>query len=217
MRTLRLAFLACLATATSLMGCVGADVIPAPLRQQLDRTLTFSQLKESPDSYRGRLVVLGGEVLSAKRLKAGTRLEVLQLPLDSASEPEADRTASEGRFLAMQQDFLDPATLPEGTRVTIVGEVTGATTLPLDEVEYIYPTLEIKHLKVWPGLTAAAPIYPSTMGPYWSPYWMPFSGPYWGGPFSYWNSPYWCAGSCLSWRQSRIVKPYQSFRSRRRR
>lgn len=218
MRILRLAFLTCLATTTSLMGCVGADVIPAPLRQQLDRTLTFSQIKESPDSYRGRLVVLGGEVLSAKRLKAGTRLEVLQLPLDSASEPGADRTASEGRFLAMQQDFLDPATLPEGTRVTIVGELTGVTALPLDEVEYLYPTLEIKHLKVWPGPTASRDPPLSAMGPYWNPYWMPFTGSYWGGPYyPYWGTPYWCAGSCLSWRQGQAAKPYRPFRSRRRR
>ncbi|TAJ26482.1 MAG: hypothetical protein EPO64_06380 [Nitrospirae bacterium] len=217
MRNTQLAFLACLVTATFLPGCASSTVIPAAFQQQLDRTLTFRQLKESPDSYQGRLVVLGGEVLSAKRLKAGTRIEILQLPLDNSHEPGTDLTASEGRFLAMQEEFLDPATLPEGTRVTIVGEVTGVTTLPLDEVEYVYPTLEIKHLKVWTGPTAAGPSYLSAMGPYWSPYWMPFSGPYWGGPFSYWNAPYWCAGSCLSWRQSRSVTPYKSFRSRRRR
>ena len=132
-----------------LAGCA-APVLPASLQLQVDRTLTFAQLKDSPDSYRGRLVIVGGEVLSAKRLKEGTRIEVLQIPLEDSHAPGKDRTASEGRFLARQQEFLDPATLPPGTRVTIVGEVTGATTLPLDETDYTYPTLEIKHLKVWP-------------------------------------------------------------------
>ena len=50
----------------------------------------------------------------------------------------------------MQQAFLDPATVVEGTRVTIVGEISGAKTDRLDDVEYRYPTLILKHLHVWP-------------------------------------------------------------------
>ena len=96
------------------------------------------------------MVLLGGEVLSAKRLTEGTRLEILQLPLDDSEGPVIDRTASQGRFLAFEAAFLDPATLPPNTRVTLVGEVTGATRAKLDEMEYRYPTLNIKHLYVWP-------------------------------------------------------------------
>ena len=162
-----------------LAGCA-ASVLPASLQLQVDRTLTFAQLRDSPDSYRGRLVIVGGEVLSAKRLKEGTRIEVLQIPLEDSQAPGKDRTASEGRFLAMQKEFLDPATLPPGTRVTIVGEVTGATTLPLDETDYIYPTLEIKHLKVWPmrdGQTSRPGSYSS---PTWHPSYVPwYRSPYW--------------------------------------
>jgi Starvation-inducible outer membrane lipoprotein len=105
--------------------------VPASLQLQVDRTLTFAQLKESPDSYRGRLILVGGEVLSAKRLKDGTRIEVLQIPLEESQAPGTDRMTSEGRLLAIQKEFLDPATIPPGTRLTIVGEVTGAMTLPL--------------------------------------------------------------------------------------
>ena len=71
--------------------------------------------------------MLGGEVLSAKRLAEGTRLEVLQLPLDDAQQPALTRTDSQGRFLAIEKEFLDPAMFPQNTRVTIVGEVTGTT------------------------------------------------------------------------------------------
>jgi outer membrane lipoprotein len=115
-------------------GCASSsyDVVPPTLESQVDHTVTFNQLKESPDSYRGRLVVFGGEVLSAKRLKEGTRLEILQLPLEDGQDPVYSRTASQGRFLAIQKDFLDPAKFPSGTRVTVTGEITGATTLPLD-------------------------------------------------------------------------------------
>ena len=162
-------------------GCTATSTVPNSLQTQIDKSLTFSQIKESPDAYRGRVVLLGGEVLSAKRLKDGTLIEILQLPLDG-QEPVWDRTKSQGRFVAIQKDFLDPATLPHGTRVTIVGEVTGVVTLPLDETEYAYPTLEIKNLMVWPDRTARNP-----QGPYPGPYYYP--GPYWGR--GYWYGPYW--------------------------
>ena len=168
----------CLSVAaiTPVFGCTSDPAVPASLQAQVDRTLTFTQLKESPTSYRGRIVVLGGEVLSAKRLKEGTRIEVLQVPLDNSYSPGTDRTASQGRFLALQKELLDPATVPPGTRVTVTGEVTGATILPLDETEYTYPVLEIKSLKVWP------PIAESRL------YYAPYTGPYWGpwGPYPYW-------------------------------
>ena len=130
--------------------CTSHDyVIPEPLASHVDRSLTFERLKESATAYIGKVVILGGEVLKAKRLPAGTSIEILQLPLDG-SEPVADVQQSQGRFLALQKEFLDPATLVERPRVTIVGEVTGVQTQRLDDVEYTYPVLAVKDLKIWP-------------------------------------------------------------------
>jgi outer membrane lipoprotein len=74
----------------------------------------------------------------------------LQLPLENGEEPSRDRQQSLGRFLALHQEFPDPASVVEGTRVTIVGEVSEAKTDHLDDVEYRYPTLIVKDLRVWP-------------------------------------------------------------------
>lgn len=159
--------------AAGLAGCLSDDVVPASLRAQLDKSLIFPQLRESPESYRGRLLVLGGEVLSAKRLKEGTRIEVLEIPLDSSLQPGSDRTTSRGRFFAVQKEFLDPATIPPGTPVTIVGEVTGSVADKLDEMDYTYPTVEIKSLKVWPSPDPFSryPYYYYYPPPhYWRPY-----------------------------------------------
>jgi outer membrane lipoprotein len=157
--------------AALLAGCASSNVVPASLQAQLDKSLTFPQLRDAPDSYRGRLLVLGGEVLSAKRLKEGTKIEVLQIPLDGSYEPGPDRTASQGRFIAVQKEFLDPATIPPGTRLTIVGEVTGAVADKLDETDYTYPLLDIKSLKVWlrGGTITSAPVYHPPYY-YWRPY-----------------------------------------------
>jgi outer membrane lipoprotein len=140
--------------------------------------IPFLQVKTAPDSYRGQSVVFGGEVLSARRLKEGTRIEILQLPLDRSGHPGTDRTQSQGRFMAMQRDFLDPATLPPGTRILVTGEVTGSTTLPLDETEYTYPVVDVRHIEVLPPPEVAYQWrrpYPYMGGPYWGPY----GSPYW--------------------------------------
>jgi outer membrane lipoprotein len=131
-------------------GCASSSLdIPETLRKQVDSDITFTQLLLNPESYQGKIMVLGGEVLSARRLAEGTRLEVLQLPLDDDKRPVFTRTQSQGRFLAMEKDFLDPAMFPSNTRVTIVGEVTGTIAAKLDEMDYQYPTVVIKHLHVW--------------------------------------------------------------------
>ena len=145
-------------------GCASSGVIPESLESGIDKDVTFEQVVEAPDAYRGRTFVVGGEVLRAKRITEGTQLEILQLPLDSDQRPVTRRTESRGRLIASKQDFLDPATLPEGTQVTMVAEVMGATTDRLDEAEYRYPTVAIKHLHVW---KEPREDYPRNAGPWW--------------------------------------------------
>ena len=170
-------------------GCASTyqdEVFPPAFLTKVDTSITFSQLKESPSSHLHTSILVGGEVLSAKRFKDHTRITILQLPLTPGQEPTTDRTRSQGRFMAIQQEFLDPATVPTGTRVTLVAEVSGETKESLDEMDYVYPTLTIRHLKVWQ----------KSMAP---PYWMsPYGGggfagyPYfgYGGPFRGFYNPY---------------------------
>lgn len=139
-----------LVTCILLSSCSYLRIVTESIEPLVDRTVSFRDVLTSPDFYKGRVLVLGGEVLKAKRLRDRTQVELLQLPLEDGEEPTFDRQQSQGRFLALQQEFLDPATLVEGTRVTIVGEVSGAKTDRLDDIEYQYPTLIVKHLHVWP-------------------------------------------------------------------
>lgn len=133
-----------------LSGCSsGPPVIPPELESQIDSSVSFPQIAAAPSTYQGRTVLLGGEILSAKRLREGTQLEILQLPVVNDDPPALRRTESQGRFLAYHPGGLDPAAYSAGTRVTVVGEVTGETVQPLDESDYRYPTVEVKHLYVW--------------------------------------------------------------------
>ena len=173
---IRLAWLLIAAFMSSACSTQKASFVPPAIKDQINWTLSFEQIKESPSTYQGSVVLLGGEVLSAKRFKDHTRLIILQLPLSTDNEPTTKRTESDGRFIARQAEFLDPATVPPGTRVTVIGEITGSTTELLDEMEYKYPVLTIKHLEVWPT--------PQPLPHYYGPYYGYPAYPYgWGGGY----------------------------------
>ena len=182
-------------TATSLLlvaglleGCAASE-LPAPVLENTAK-VAFPQLAQNPSVYEGQRIILGGEVIRAKLLADRTEIEVLALPLDSTDKPTWNRAASQGRFLAYHtKDFLDPAILPPGTRVTVVGEGKAAVRKRVDEAEYTYPVIESDYLQVWPVTAydrypyAYAPYYYWPYGDPWYPYYYGYYGPYPFFPF----------------------------------
>src|SRR4051812_26224036 len=75
------------------------QILPADVRQQIDSTVAFPDLAAAPSTYVGRTVMVSGIVLTAKRAKDRTEIEVLQLPAAPGGLPFDDRSRSEGRFL----------------------------------------------------------------------------------------------------------------------
>lgn len=168
----------------------GPLAIPLDLQKAIDTGVTFADLRADTDSYLGRTVSLGGIVLAAKRTSQQTEIEILHLPRKDGRISTNDRLRSEGRFLAIREEFLDPATVPPGTPVTIIGTVQGSTTKRLDETDYQYPVLEIKYLIDWNTVDMEGSETPPAMlyGLYSYP---PFG--YWGVPYGYypfWTRPY---------------------------
>jgi outer membrane lipoprotein len=132
-------------------GCNRYHVIPDDLKGTVNQAVKYEQVKSSPSSYQGQVIILGGEVLSATRLEDKTRIEVLQLPLMDDLTPVIERTESKGRFVAFDTgtEIVDPAILKEGTPVTIIGEVKSPTEGHVGESQYEFPTLVIRDMTVW--------------------------------------------------------------------
>src|SRR5438105_3822735 len=109
-------------------GCASEPLLPDALLTGAEAP-PFLSLQHDPASYAGHRILLGGEVLQATRRADHTDIEVLHLPLDAQDVPIANRAASQGRFLVYQKD-VDPATLPKGTLITVVGESKGSVRQP---------------------------------------------------------------------------------------
>jgi outer membrane lipoprotein len=151
-----------------------APTISKQLRQQADAGLSFPVLAADPEAYQGKIVILGGVIAQTTAKTGQTELEIVQKPLDSFNVPETTDT-SQGRFLVLAEQFLDPLIYKKDRKITVAGEVTGSEVRKLDELDYRYPVLKSLELKLWP---------PRTSSPY---YWGVGGTIGWGGPYGYWG------------------------------
>lgn len=160
-----------------LSGC--ARVISDQSRSLVDPTVQFTKLRENPDAFIGKTVLLGGRIASVRNTKEGGVLEIVQFDLDG--DVPQDSFISHGRFLATSVDFLDALIYKADRQVTLVGEVKGKKILPLDEVEYTYPVVAIREIFLWKPADNEKYLLspPSRYNPYYYGY---GSEPYWDRP-----------------------------------
>lgn len=127
----------------NLFGC--AHIVSDELRQKAYGEPPVPVLFKDPDLFKGRIVILGGVIVSSTNTKDGTYIEVLQKPLDYRGRPE-DTDISLGRFIILYEGYLDTAVYSQGREVTVAGEVMGKMVQPLGEIQYPYPLIKSKEL-----------------------------------------------------------------------
>lgn len=160
-------------------GC--APVISKEIRDQVAQDLSFKEVLQDPEAYRGKMVLWGGVIIKAENQKEGTLIEVLQKPTDREGRPRAV-DQSDGRFLALYDGFLDVAIYARGREVTIAGEIKEKRVLPLGDIQYAYPLILVRQLHLWPAERKERLypyFYPGPYGP--NPWW--WYHPY---PYRYW-------------------------------
>lgn len=73
---------------------------------------------------------MGGVVANISNQKDRTRVELVNLPIDSAGRPNIHQEP-QGRFVAYVPGFLDPITYGEGRLLTLYG-----TTAPSEQAKW---------------------------------------------------------------------------------
>jgi outer membrane lipoprotein len=141
----RLAFL--ISIVLSFQGCTYA--ISPELAGQADKTISFEALERNPDSYQGKLVILGGIITQTTPAKQGTLIEVVQKPLDYWGKP-ARTAATGGKFIVYSPAYVDPLVYAPEREITVAAEVEGTRSKALGDIESAYPVVRSKELKLWP-------------------------------------------------------------------
>lgn len=134
------------ATALCLAGC--ATVISKQSLQFVDRGVSFAELRHDAERYMGRNLLLAGGIADVRNTNEGSELELVQFATDRDGNI-TDTAKSGGRFIARSSGFLDPALYRTGLLVTLVGEALGKRNMPLGDVAYTYPLLEIREIHLW--------------------------------------------------------------------
>lgn len=163
--------------ALALTGC--AHSILKGTLKEVDKGISYENLRKDAENYKGKTVLLGGVIINTENKKEGTLLEIYQTGLDCYGEP-INTDVSQGRFLAMYNKFLDSEIYRSGRKVTVVGVMQGVETMKLDEIDYDYPYLMINEIHLWKEEQ------PPVFGPYYRDYW----GSRWWDPWYQWYYPY---------------------------
>jgi outer membrane lipoprotein len=138
-------------------GCATSP-ISEPLREAAKNQPSFAEIGAHPESFKGRVVVLGGEVVQTTDQPDATEIEVWQQPLDSIDRPK-NVNRSLGRFLVRCPDFPSPAAYSRGQMITVAGEVEGkkikkGNIRHLGQFHYNYPeigypVIGCKQVQLW--------------------------------------------------------------------
>lgn len=131
---------------------VSATLSCAPFSKEtmsrVDEGLTFDLVRRNPEQYKGKTVLWGGVIIETEIRPDEVQIVILQTALDMRKRPEnLDR--SEGRFIAKQSGYLDPAIYDRGREITVVGEVTGKEERPLGGIRYLYPVITMDRKVLW--------------------------------------------------------------------
>jgi outer membrane lipoprotein len=126
-----------------------ASVITEEIRDKANDSISFSQVLQKPDAYKGQMVVWGGEVIKSEAQKDGSMLiEVFQRPLGIRDSPDV-YSESEGRFIIKAKKFLDPYAYRTGRKITVAGVIEGEEERPLGQMSYRYPVIINKEIYLW--------------------------------------------------------------------
>ena len=125
-----------------------ASTISPEVLKDVDQSIRFEALLKDPDAFQGKTILFGGDIIKTENSQDKTLIVVLQRSLNSDKRPMGgDRSA--GRFIVSVPGFLDPAIFPPGRQLTVVGVVAGKEVRALDDIEYIYPVIDRRHLYLW--------------------------------------------------------------------
>jgi starvation-inducible outer membrane lipoprotein len=158
---------------TLAVGC--APAISTSLQQEAGSRVGFAELSSQPDKYKGRLTILGGEVMSVTPWGKGSLLTVDQRELDDRLNPVG--TASGGTFVVESDEWLNSKVYVPQSKVVVAGVVEGAKDgrllLKARQVTFLAPPIWEKYYYPVPREW-----YPPELEYWYTP---PYFDPYRGG------------------------------------
>jgi outer membrane lipoprotein len=157
-------WIGCLAVIAWLSGCA---VMSREIQEKALQGLSFPELIDTVDQYRGETVIVGGYIVSVENLKDQSRLVAVQTTLGLSQAPES-KDLSKGRLILVYKGFLDPEVYTKDRRITVGGGILDSSAND-PKATFPYLKISVEEIHLWPVRKPAA-AYPYWYDDYWYPY-----------------------------------------------
>jgi len=127
-------------------GCTYA--ISPEYARQADRSTFFHEIRQDPEIYKGKLVIIGGTIAQVSSTDHGTLIEVVERALDYWGRPERTQKTG-GRFMLLYPAHLNTLLYAPGREITVAATVDGTETATLVDPGLRVPLFLSKELKLW--------------------------------------------------------------------
>ena len=151
-----------------LAGC--ASPVPEPIRQTPPSQPQPDEVRADETRFEGATVRWGGVIAAVTNRAGDTLLEVVSRPLSRSGRPQLT-DATQGRFLARVDGFLDPAVYASGREITVTGTVAGLEPRAVGDYPYPYVRVDVDRHYLW---AVREPIREPYYSPWWYDPWYPY-------------------------------------------
>ena len=121
--------------------------------------VTLTDARQDPQSHEGALVRWGGVITEVENKPDSTLVLMVERELRDNEKPISDG-ASEGRFIARFQGFIDPLVYKTGRPLTVVGRLNGSRIRPIGEYDYRFALVEVRDSHLWSEPSKTPVYYP---------------------------------------------------------
>ncbi len=130
-----------------LLGLTGCAQLPTELHARSEPVQTdYSQWQQSPDTFDN--VRVGGVIASIENLSDKTRIEIVNLPLNSLGKPDISQEP-QGRYRVYLVGYVEPMAFMPGRLISVVGQSDGVEKGKVGDYPYTFPVLNAYGHRLW--------------------------------------------------------------------
>jgi starvation-inducible outer membrane lipoprotein len=120
------------------------------MMQEVNLSLTFEMLQQHPETYKGQVILLGGDIVSLEVTPEGPLLlEVRQRLLDTQGVPIME--APTGGQFWLQYEGRNREEFRIWRRLAVIGEILGVKRQKLAGIGFPIILIKAKAVRLWPG------------------------------------------------------------------
>lgn len=110
--------------------------------------VTLATVRAAGDAYLGSTVRWGGIITATENKADHTLVFVVARTLENNEQPLSN-SASDGRFVARFNGFVDPLVYKADRRLTVVGQIDGSLVRPIGEFDYRFPLVAVSDSRLF--------------------------------------------------------------------